>query len=105
MLLKCRIFIYVLLLRHISAGCLTVSDSGSFESSQSSVNRDDSGSHNHRHRRQYPSSSDQRQLSPQCNGAAGDYYTSAQLPDDDAATEDGLSAEYGNGPYSQTILR
>jgi len=79
----------------VSCGCWSVSDSGSYESSHSSINRDSSGSHRH-HRRRRPSA-DQHRLSPQCNGAGdsvGDDYMMEHLPDEDAATEDGLSAEY-----------
>ena len=83
---------------------MLVSDSGSFESSQSSVNRDSGGSYHNRHRRRCPSASDQHQLSPQCNGAGdsmgdgagdsvGDDDMSTHLPDDDVSAEDGLSAE------------
>ena len=76
---------------------VSVSDSGSLASSQSSVNRDSgSSSHHRRHRLRCPSS-EQHQVTSQCNGAGGGTEADGMhghLPDDDATTEDGVSTGY-----------
>ena len=80
-----------------------MSDSGSYQSSHSSANRDSGSRHDHRQRR---ASGDERLMSSECNGA-GDVDDGeaddmlGHLHDAEAAAEDAVSTEY---EISQRLL-